>query len=882
MKVRKHRQRMATLAISLAAVAPAHAQFDLLRTLIPQVQLVGDMYNGRQHGEKVGTILRLAGSGDRPQALRLAEELVAEDQKTQPDSLMSLRGNMLKQSVGIAANLQELSGNYARAIELQQILLAARGPLDRMPGMPGEFATRFKIGELQEKSGDAGAAKRTYQALLASPDSALPINSLYRIALFARLGRTALLAGDDALAETSLLRAIDEDPAIAGQPTGRAPGDGQNLFDVTATLRSAMTRVSELSATMAADHAILDANGELVSAGDATPGQRRGLLAVDGPLMDLAALYHRKHDAVALKSLYLGKFSDYAARTARVDSGAIGPSAQQEQEYARFGAYLAALRQDQLAEQAFGHALRLNAIRLKRAAVNVPPEMLAASFATRRQILDMVLSLRLADGADPARWRPALGELLQSKGLQSEFLARRTRAIGLAPDPEIRRLAAAMEAIDAAGTGDDYARHRNAAVALQARVGALLPPLVFEDGERFLAQVQQRAGTETLVSLFLFTRFDFASQQFGARHYLGAQVGRDGVKVADLGPSESLDALGMALRADLARRPASGAKLPVLQSARALYDAMLKPLLGGRAAKGAYVADLDGALALLPMEALADGGGRYLIEEGEWRYVSSARALLRSAPARTESTQAVVLADPAYDVQGPAAAPAVRRGAATPAMRFEPLPQALEEGKAVVAALSRSGNKVQFYSGPEASMQVLAALRAPRYLHIATHGFFVEEAGVRRQQGTGNDGRRYVAETYAAGMSSGLALAGANSTLAAGRGDGVIYAAQLRRLDLTDTELAVLSACDTSVGAVHPGEGVDSLRQALEVAGVRSMVTSLWPVPDLETRAVMTDFYDALGTGASKPGSLRQAKLRMKQRQAHPFYWASFVVTGMR
>ena len=66
------------------------------------------------------------------------------------------------------------------------------------------------------------------------------------------------------------------------------------------------------------------------------------------------------------------------------------------------------------------------------------------------------------------------------------------------------------------------------------------------------------------------------------------------------------------------------------------------------------------------------------------------------------------------------------------------------------------------------------------------------------------------------------------------------------------------------------------------MAGARSMVTSLWSVPDLETRLLMTDFYDALASGASKSGALRQAKLRVKQRQGHPFYWASFVMTGMR
>jgi CHAT domain-containing protein len=294
-------------------------------------------------------------------------------------------------------------------------------------------------------------------------------------------------------------------------------------------------------------------------------------------------------------------------------------------------------------------------------------------------------------------------------------------------------------------------------------------------------------------------------------------------------------------------------------------------------------------MSLLPMEALADASGRYLIEDTEWRYISSARALLRGTPVGAGVTAApgrsVVLAAPAYDMEAsPAAgaAPSLSRGAALQGLRFEPLPQTLEEGKAVAAALQRGGNQVELRAGPEAGMQVLTQLHAPRYLHIATHGFFVEEAGSRRQQVTGFDRKPYTAESYAQGRSSGLALAGANRSLAAGVGDGVMFAAQLRQLDLAGTELAVLSACDTSIGAITLGEGVDSLRQALDIAGAATTVTSLWPVADTETRLLMTDFYGALAAGDAKAGALRQAKLHVKQMHAHPYYWAAFVLSGMR
>lgn len=858
----------AGVALALATATPAHAQFDLLRQLIPSNPLAGRFApGGARHGEALGLVVRSASQGDMREALRLADALVADEQAHVPGS------PWLRQSAMYAAGLHERSGDPARAIVLYQMVLAM--PRPPMSFAPDDFSTRLKIADLRLKTGDARAASQDYQALLAAPESASPMLRPLRSGIYAGLGRAALQLGDDGQAEAMLLLAIADDAAQTQASAVRDSG----FAGAMAMMGGVKGRIDETMASLRNQYALTDADGALV----AVPGagaKPAGILDTEGPLFDLAALYYRQRNAAALQWLYSGMFSDYAARTGEVKY-AFGAPAQLEKEYARFGAWFAGLGQYAPAGQAFAQAERLNARRLKASAADVPPELLAGSFATRRQLLDLLLSLRLAEHASPVQWRGALGDLLQSKSMQSDFLARRTRAIGLSGDPAITRLAGQMEAIDETGGMAQFARRANLAVELQQKVGKLIPPLQFEEGGHFMDLVQARLGTETLVSISRFTPFDFERQQFGAAHYLGAKMGRDGFQVNDLGAADALDASAVRLRADLARRPATGTVAPVLASARAAYDALLKPLLGARAAKAAYVADLDGPLALVPLEALADAGARYLVDDGEWRYVSSARTLLRDA-AGAGTGQAVVLADPDYGPVAAGAGAVPNRSAALRGMRFAPLPQALEEGKAVAAALARGGSGVDLLTGERASMGALARLHGPRYLHIATHGFFVEEAGILRQRATGNDGQQYVTEEYMAGRSSGLALAGANATLASGAGDGLMYAAKLRQIDLAGTELAVLSACDTSLGAVLPGEGVDSLRQALEVAGARSMVTSLWSVPDLETRLLMTDFYDALASGASKSGALRQAKLRVKQRQGHPFYWASFVMTGMR
>src|SRR5262249_33954311 len=100
-------------------------------------------------------------------------------------------------------------------------------------------------------------------------------------------------------------------------------------------------------------------------------------------------------------------------------------------------------------------------------------------------------------------------------------------------------------------------------------------------------------------------------------------------------------------------------------------------------------------------------------------------------------------------------------------------------------------------------------------------------------------------------LRSGLALAGANTFLRgasppAEAEDGLLTAEDVAGLDLLDTELVVLSACDTGLGAVHLGEGVFGLRRAFVVAGAKTLVMSLWKVPDLATAFLMDRFYDNL------------------------------------
>lgn len=187
--------------------------------------------------------------------------------------------------------------------------------------------------------------------------------------------------------------------------------------------------------------------------------------------------------------------------------------------------------------------------------------------------------------------------------------------------------------------------------------------------------------------------------------------------------------------------------------------------------------------------------------------------------------------------------------------------------------------------------------RAPgrRILHLATHGFFLGEscpsmpdhAYGRTPRSEDNSALSIAVENPL--VLAGLALAGVNHREAAGPGeeDGVLTAEEIASLDLSGTEWAVLSACDTGLGAVKDGEGVFGLRRAFQLAGAKTVIMSLGPVEDKSGRKWMADLYrHRLSDRMSTADSVREASLGiLTERRAlhlttHPFYWAEFVAVG--
>ena len=292
----------------------------------------------------------------------------------------------------------------------------------------------------------------------------------------------------------------------------------------------------------------------------------------------------------------------------------------------------------------------------------------------------------------------------------------------------------------------------------------------------------------------------------------------------------------------------------------------------------------DGALNLIPFAALVDEQDKYLVENYSISYLTSGRDLLRLQTARTSRGEAVVVADP--DFGDPPVVLASNNASRKGEVRldqskvlFTPLAKTRTEARALMDLLPKS----TLLTKTQATEAALRQLHGPRILHIATHGFFLEEneAAAETRGVAGTRLGKWVAKVNNPLLRSGLALAGANQGKN-GDDDGILTALEAAGLDLWGTKLVVLSACDTGVGEIKNGEGVYGLRRAFVLAGAESELMSLWPVSDSSTSDLMISYYKGLQQGQGRGEALRQAQLQMLQNKdrQHPFYWASFIQSG--
>jgi tetratricopeptide (TPR) repeat protein len=254
---------------------------------------------------------------------------------------------------------------------------------------------------------------------------------------------------------------------------------------------------------------------------------------------------------------------------------------------------------------------------------------------------------------------------------------------------------------------------------------------------------------------------------------------------------------------------------------RALYRLLLapiEPLIGDRQ----LIVVPHRELYYIPFHALHDGDG-YLIERREVSYAPSAR-VYQSVAARAQRPldHALLIGVP-----------------------DERTPRLQEE----IDALGRVFPSATTLLGSQASREALRQHGASAdVLHLACHGEFRPDSP----------------------LLSALYLA-----------DGRLTVHDIYQLQLGG-ELAVLSACESGVSTVAPGDEIFGLIRGFFAAGIPALVVSLWAVDDSSTTRLMQHFYATLLAGASPATALRSAQLTTLHEQPHPFFWAPFILVGRR
>ena len=326
----------------------------------------------------------------------------------------------------------------------------------------------------------------------------------------------------------------------------------------------------------------------------------------------------------------------------------------------------------------------------------------------------------------------------------------------------------------------------------------------------------------------------------------------------------------------------------VQQLARTLDSRIMEPIRAMLGDAEHLLVAPDGELNLIPFEALADEQNHYLIEKYSFTYLSSGRDLLRMQTARTSKSKSLLIADPQFGESVSDTTIAVNRTRKNSKKRsvtatrsltdtyFAPLNGTLSEARSIQNLFPEA----TVLTGMQATETTLKQANAPEILHIATHGFFLEDESFNDQTAT-RGAKNTSVESENPLLRSGLALAGANRHSTSGD-DGILTALEASGLNLWGTKLVVLSACDTGLGDVKNGEGVYGLRRAFVLAGTESLVMSLWSVSDFSTRELMTNYYKNLKSGMGRGASLRKVQLEMmkKKGREHPFYWAAFIESG--
>lgn len=340
-----------------------------------------------------------------------------------------------------------------------------------------------------------------------------------------------------------------------------------------------------------------------------------------------------------------------------------------------------------------------------------------------------------------------------------------------------------------------------------------------------------------------------------------------------------------------AQAPEAGAVrvMEIAGIAEALSERLLKPVAAALAGARQVLISPDGALALLPFEALPLDG-KALIDSADVSYTQSLSmlGLLHERDYRSVQGRKTLFAMGGAEYQ--AATPMARKPPGTvataAARRGTDFARLIGQGgaRAVEQAFDLLDLNWANLPGSEKEVAQVAALFGPAEADVRLRGDATEANLIALNRDRGLARYRYLlfsAHGYLSTEEPALSALVLGQVGKAPGTDGYITAGEWPAYDL-QSDLIVLSACDTGVGRVVQGEGVMGLPYALYVAGNRNTLLSLWPVVDESTTRFMVAFFTRLKAGMAQVRALAETKREFARdaKLGQPLFWAPFVLYG--
>jgi CHAT domain-containing protein len=389
-------------------------------------------------------------------------------------------------------------------------------------------------------------------------------------------------------------------------------------------------------------------------------------------------------------------------------------------------------------------------------------------------------------------------------------------------------------------------------------------------------EVQAHLPTNAVVIDFLRFGVDDGKATRIEEHY-GALVltARGKSKWISLGPAVQIDGLIHRYLEEMCDPAVPMSDTDFNQALHGLYDVVWSKFEDfiPEDTKRVYLAP-DGALNLLPFATLLKNN-HFLCEKVILCSIIGARDLINDHLPMDKSRGVDIWSNPDFGISPAILARQGNKGAATGSERaflrknFAPLEGTIQEASAL-ENVARAFNlpKIQIHDGSHASESELAKVDRPFILHLATHGFYLRPSGNTASSAVRAMHGQEELDVAASLYRSGIALAGANTSIGVwdtillprSREDGILTSTEAAGLNLRGTWLVTLSACDTGSGGRVDGESLLCLQSGFLQSGAENVLCSLWRVNDVYTAQFMKLFYEkALATGDA-PLALQMAQ----------------------